>query len=580
MKYLSLRRWSMLLAGVIAILLGVAITMKPYDSLDTLVLIVAAGLILSGIGDVLRTEARSGADRIGGFIQMAAGVAVVAIPDISVRLVAIVVGVALLASGATRILSGMRRHADERFVPLVGGLAAIVAGVVALSWRDVTVLVVALLVGPVVVVVGIGQVVSVLWGRDNPLFARVGRLSLQDHTWLRRVGATFALIVALLLASVSGLIHRGAPGVDAFYDAPESLPVEPGRLLRSEEFIRALPGGTEALRILYTTTAPNGEIGTASALVLWSDSLPDGEHPVLAWAHGTTGVARKCAPSALDDPFSSGAMPALDIAIDRNWVIVATDYYGLGAEGTHPYLVGTPAAHSVLDAVRAARQLQEVALSDQTVVWGHSQGGGAALWTGVEASAYAPDVPIAGVAALAPASDLPAMAGGLTTNPGGALMSTYLVSGYSSVYDDVRAEDYYRSSALPIIEEVADRCLAEPAVLVSVGQILLDDPFLDQPLTDGPLMARLEENVPDDVTGIPTFIAQGLSDDLVLPEAQATFAERMCEDGQVIDYREYIGRDHVGVIADDSPMVPDLLAWTDARFAGETAPEQCNVPDA
>ncbi|MGH9380499.1 MAG: hypothetical protein ACRD2Z_07795 [Thermoanaerobaculia bacterium] len=35
----------------------------------------------------------------------------------------------------------------------------------------------------------------------------------------------------------------------------------------------------------------------------------------------------------------------------------------------------------MLDAVRAAHQVESIPLSNQTVVWGHSQGGHAALWT-------------------------------------------------------------------------------------------------------------------------------------------------------------------------------------------------------
>jgi len=76
--------------------------------------------------------------------------------------------------------------------------------------------------------------------------------------------------------------------------------------------------------------------------------------------------------------------------LDRGWAIVATDYVGLGASPPHPYLVGRPEARSVLDAVRAARTLRPAHLAPKTVVWGHSQGGGAALWTGIVAPSYAP----------------------------------------------------------------------------------------------------------------------------------------------------------------------------------------------
>lgn len=113
--------------------------------------------------------------------------------------------------------------------------------------------------------------------------------------------------------------------------------------------------------------------------------------PVIAWVHGTTGSARTCAPSVLKDPFGAGAFFALDQVIDHGWALVATDYIGLGTEGLHPYLIGQGEARSVLDAVRAAHQVEAVDLADQTIVWGHSQGGHAALWTGMLAPTYAPD---------------------------------------------------------------------------------------------------------------------------------------------------------------------------------------------
>ena len=88
----------------------------------------------------------------------------------------------------------------------------------------------------------------------------------------------------------------------------------------------------------------------------------------------------------------------------HGYVVVATDYEGLGVPGVHPYLVGVSEAHAVLDSVRAARELPATQATSRFAVWGHSQGGHAALWTGQLQPSYAPDVTLAGVAALAPAS--------------------------------------------------------------------------------------------------------------------------------------------------------------------------------
>ncbi len=90
--------------------------------------------------------------------------------------------------------------------------------------------------------------------------------------------------------------------------------------------------------------------------------------------------------------------------VDRGYVVAATDYPGLGTPQTHPYLVGVSEARAVLDSVRAARAL--TGAQNRFAVWGHSQGGQAALFTGLIAKSYAPDLDLVGVAAAAPATDL------------------------------------------------------------------------------------------------------------------------------------------------------------------------------
>jgi hypothetical protein len=40
------------------------------------------------------------------------------------------------------------------------------------------------------------------------------------------------------------------------------------------------------------------------------------------------------------------------------------------------------------------------------VVWGRSQGGHSALWTGIIGPRYTPDIKIVGVAAIAPAANM------------------------------------------------------------------------------------------------------------------------------------------------------------------------------
>jgi uncharacterized membrane protein HdeD (DUF308 family) len=80
------------------------------------------------------------------------GLAALVLPGLTVSAIAIVVGVGMAVGGLSRIVGGVRGRVDGRFAAIVGGLAALILGVLALTWPDVTVLVVAVLVGPLAVI--------------------------------------------------------------------------------------------------------------------------------------------------------------------------------------------------------------------------------------------------------------------------------------------------------------------------------------------------------------------------------------------------------------------------------------------
>lgn len=567
--------WGAAALGVAAIGVGVAITTKPFTSLGVLVGLVAAAFILVGVA-----ELTSGHDRLAhwaGLGWVAVGVAIAAWPGLTVRSLALIAGVSLIAGALPRIVSGIRGGPDGRVVPLFSGVSRAIFGVLALSWPDVTVLVLALLVGPAMMLFGIGQVAGAIRHRDED---RSGGERRRLPSTLRIAGATISLAAALGLLAVSAAIHDSTSEPDAFYDAPNDVPDRPGQLVRHEAFSQGIPDGATAWRILYTTTRDDATPAIASAIVLTAKARPPGPRPVIAWAHGTTGYSPKCAPSLLKAPFAAGAMPALDEVVTKGWVVVATDYVGLGTPGPHPYLIGDPEGRSVLDAVRSARQLDEVQMESRTVVWGHSQGGGAALWTGILAPTYAPDADVIGVAALAPATRLPPLFDAVKDTPVGKIMGSYVVSAYSAVYPDVRFDDYVRPAARVLARETADRCLSGPEALVSVGTALGDEPYFTKSPATGPLGARLAENIPTGTIEAPLMIAQGLTDALVQPAEQQTYVSARCASGQQLEYRTYAGLDHVGVVLNPSSALrADLIEWTEARLRGETPRPGCTTTE-
>src|SRR5207302_7811780 len=142
---------------------------------------------------------------------------------------------------------------------------------------------------------------------------------------------------------------------------------------------------------------------TAVATVFAPTDPPAGPRPIITWEHATTGLLQKCMPSLWSAP--TAVIPWRDRIVMVGWVVVATDYSFAEKGGPHPYLIGEGEARAALDSVRAARQMSELTLDKRMVVSGYSQGGHAALWTGIVGPRYAPDLEILGVAAIAPAAN-------------------------------------------------------------------------------------------------------------------------------------------------------------------------------
>ncbi|AXK84443.1 Uncharacterized membrane protein HdeD, DUF308 family [Nocardia farcinica] len=563
--------------GVAAIAVGALLVVRPLTSLTALAVLVACGCVVTGVGELVlpRRAGRPAMALAAGWVLV--GVLVLVQMGWAIDLLPRFVAAVLVVGGLVRVAAVRRGALDDRLTAGLLGVAEVVLGVVAWLWPDVTLLVVAVLFGIRTVALGAG----LLWAaRPGAHTARIDTAPRGRFARVGRVAAAgLALVLAVAAASVSAHLRAGVPHTEDFYSAPGGkVPAEPGRLLRAEPFDRDIPDQARAWRILYSTTDAAGKPALASGLVLVPRDAPPGPRPVVAWAHGTTGYATGCAPTLLAHPLASGAMPALPQLLAEGWALVATDYTGLGTAGPHPYLIGTGEGHSVLDAVRAARHLDDIELADRTVVWGHSQGGHAALWTGLLAPTYAPDTNVVAVAAMAPASDAVGLVRHLPSVTGGSVFSSYVVAAYTATYPDVGYDTYIIPAARTLVRDMSRRCLAEPGMLVSVLTALSIDKdhpiFAIDPL-QGPFGARLRENTPAGSLTVPLLLAQGGADPLIAPAIQDAYAKDRCGEGWNIDYRVYPGRDHVGVVAADSPLIPDLISWTRDRFAGDPQARSC-----
>ncbi|QCC78108.1 hypothetical protein E2C04_14625 [Nocardioides daphniae] len=144
-----------------------------------------------------------------------------------------------------------------------------------------------------------------------------------------------------------------------------------------------------------------------------------------------------------------------------------------------------------------------------------------------------------------------------------------MVQGYASAYDDVRLRDVVRPAAVPLVRRMASRCLSEPGVLASVLTALSmrDEDVLRRDAAAGPLGRRLEENEPDAPGRSPLWVAQGAADTLITPRLQRDYVAGVRAGGREVDLVVYPGLDHLSLVQEESPMLPDLLAWTEARLA-------------
>ena len=190
----------------------------------------------------------------------------------------------------------------------------------------------------------------------------------------------------------------------AFYRTPSLDGTKPGALLRRQAFRGyAVPVGASAVRILYHSLDSSGrDVATSGVVLIPAGTAPAGGWPVIAWAHGTSGVAQQCAPSLQKDMEygEEGLMPM----VRAGFAVVATDYHGLGTEGPHQYVNKIAQGRDVIYSIPAAR-MAVPSLGQRWVAVGHSQGGLAA-WSVAEMQATLKDPDYLGAISVSGAADV------------------------------------------------------------------------------------------------------------------------------------------------------------------------------
>jgi len=383
--------------------------------------------------------------------------------------------------------------------------------------------------------------------------------------------------VATLLAAIGFAACAPFPalGQTPFYTAPDSdIAGEPGTLVR-QEIMAGAPLGAAAYRVLYRSTDFNGKpILVSGVIIVPRGSPPPDGRPIVAWAHPTSGIVTRCAPSLAIFIFQQ--IQGLRPLLERGYVVAASDYPGLGTRGPHPYLVGVSEARAVIDSVRVARMMPNAGRGPRFIVWGHSQGGQAALFTGMIAKAYAPELALIGVAAAAPATELATLINDDLGSAGGKNIAAMTLWSWERVYG-APMDRLVDPRALPAINRLAQECLESIHDLIVRRRTErpMEQHFLtvNDPADVEPWRTLLLKNTPGTLPpSIPLFLAQGADDRVILPKVTQDYAATLCKGGSKVRMLLLTGIGH-GLAG--RAAAPAAIEWMSARFAGEAAPNDC-----
>ncbi|MFW7268227.1 lipase family protein [Gluconacetobacter sp. Hr-1-5] len=366
-----------------------------------------------------------------------------------------------------------------------------------------------------------------------------------------------------------------APAVRAAGTLTDQAPLDPAD---------GVPGSGPALAITYLSTdgvTGVGLVPVTGEVIYPAGTPPPGGWPIVAWAHGTVGIAAACAPSR--NPHSVRDQDYLGAWLRRGFAIVATDYQGLGAGGTHPYLNARAEAYSVLDGVRAALAgLPD--LRDTIMLVGQSQGAGAAFAAASYAPAYAPTLDIRGTVAtgipyMTPEITKALMAGahgGAGKTPKGqadpvvayALLIAAAEAGLDPAFDPSAA---FTPRAMRAFRAASATCLSGLLDIVRDDGLTRANSF--RPTLPHVLAPALKTMAfPTLKLAAPLFVGTGTEDRDVAPQGQLLLVRDACRAGTTVQAHLYRGLDHGQTVM---ASLPDSESFTRAVMSGAPVTPDC-----
>jgi len=140
----------LIVVGLLLVGLGIVLLINPFAAIWILGVLIGVALIIGGVAEVLSGREGSGPAWhawVGGGLVIIGGIVAAVWPDATIWVLAVIAGFVLAVSGAVTIVAAFAGPADDRWMRLALGGVSLVIGIAVLAWPDATLLVLAILIG-------------------------------------------------------------------------------------------------------------------------------------------------------------------------------------------------------------------------------------------------------------------------------------------------------------------------------------------------------------------------------------------------------------------------------------------------
>lgn len=431
---------------------------------------------------------------------------------------------------------------------------------------------------------------------------------------MKKITRLSLIAISAALGIFSAAVYADPP-MPTFYSSVMKMAPEGklGQVVKREK-IETSVKGAQAWRIAYISSDVGERKTIATGVIIAPNgAAPKEGRPIMSWAHGTTGSAQNCGPSQVIDPtaplneyflmdgnsWTDYGIPNVEQFIKEGYVIVATDYQGLGGGGKHQYAVAGTNGRDVINAARAASSMKEVAAGKKTVIYGWSQGGGATIaaaslldYQTLKGTA-ADNLQYLGYVALAP-DDVAAMLPVVPSDEAGAkklmneftqanvpnvfLFAHYVMGlwGAQAAYPHLKLSDVLTDEGVKVVDKLSsNKCMH---VLADTFSYAYGDQYKSL-LKSEPSnsLAWVKAFIAGSVKPVkpiaPVVIYWGTKDTAVPPIMHELYQKQMCAMGANIGRVQLPGEQtHFSTPGVSAPM---YLEWVKDRIAGKPLANSC-----